>query len=1098
MAEKTIGLKIQLNGVDTIITDIKTFETEIKKAREDLKGLEIGSTQFKKLSSEIGLAESSMLGLIQSTKRLTKEREIEGIGKLGQGIASSFAAATAAVSLFGTESEDVQKAAAAASNLLTLALSARGIAEVKLGAQLVARTIAERAAAAANDLSRVSNLSETASLEASTAAFAANSTAEVANTTVSQANSVATTEGTVIANTNTGAIVTNTAATVGGTAATGFFTNALRVLYTTMAANPYGVIIAAIGLLVTAYLALGKSQQEEIVKLKTIDELRREGLAQTENEITKIQILTSIIQDNNSSLLARQGAYEQLKKLVPELADLTLEEAQNQGILNIAIEREIKLIGLRAEQKAIENFLVQESEEALRKEATERKKRIEDLKEESYWSQFVNGFRVFVLNQAPKLNENQKEINRLEAKGTVGKKDLAKVTKAIVELEGQADNSKKKTKKSTEDATKAEEKRRKEQEELIRVLGERLKIEAQLIGVGVQINDLDNKILKTTEDNVSAAQDYAAQLNELKTVAQLYVELNNQLNESVDFTGTAFDLGQNRLEEYFDKLKEGNLTTQESALEYERLVKSLDNIKKIFALSPEDSKILDEVRLNYKSIFDTVNQFQNVPNVKPPFDAETWEQTLIDYELAIGKLINDPSQIVDPITKNLRRRSDEELAEAKRTAAERFKLLEDSFVKSYVSLKTQEAKVRGDFKNATSKDVQDFEKSASEAAKIAFDNLTKTGESVITFEQGIFQTTEKVKELNKQLSALAPAARAGFLIQNAEEISKQYDLIIPLVENEEEALAEIQLEIQQKTFDERKKYLDATAKLQADLLAQGIDIESLSYEQRLILLEKFLKKSVELTTKTDKDEEEKFKEKLSKIADYFDQFSSYIGEIGSLVQQGFQLQLDQLDINAKKAQESVIGDTEEANQKRLELEEQFQIQKAAIEKKATIRALQVQLVQAIADGASAVLNALSDGGPAAPILAVAAGVISALQIGIIQKQLNQAQSLAGGGLIFGPSHEKGGVYAGGGVNVEGGESVINKVSTVKYGSLLSSINQAGGGNALTSATQNGLMEERLMQAISKTNGQPIRAYVLNSEITNGQAINKRLSELASI
>ena len=101
-------------------------------------------------------------------------------------------------------------------------------------------------------------------------------------------------------------------------------------------------------------------------------------------------------------------------------------------------------------------------------------------------------------------------------------------------------------------------------------------------------------------------------------------------------------------------------------------------------------------------------------------------------------------------------------------------------------------------------------------------------------------------------------------------------------------------------------------------------------------------------------------------------------------------------------------------------------------------------------------------------------------------------------MILGPSHENGGVMVGGGYNLEGGESVINKVSTVQYGNLLSSINQMGGGRAITNSAQNGLMEERLMQAIAKTRNEPIRAYVLNSEITNGQAINKRLSELASL
>jgi hypothetical protein len=45
---------------------------------------------------------------------------------------------------------------------------------------------------------------------------------------------------------------------------------------------------------------------------------------------------------------------------------------------------------------------------------------------------------------------------------------------------------------------------------------------------------------------------------------------------------------------------------------------------------------------------------------------------------------------------------------------------------------------------------------------------------------------------------------------------------------------------------------------------------------------------------------------------------------------------------------------------------------------------------------------------------------------------------------------------------------------------------------------NSLMEERLLQAIAKTRQEPIRAYVLSQEITNSQAINRRLDELSTL
>jgi hypothetical protein len=670
MAEKTIGLRIQLNGLNAVVKDIQTFETEIRKAKEDLKQVEIGSKVFNQLQQEIGLAESQLLGLIQSTKRLTKEREIEGIGKLGQGIASSFAAATAAVSLFGVKDEGVMKAAADAQNLLTLALSARGIAEIKLGAQLVARTIAERAGAAANKLNTVTTIEQTVAVDVNTVSEEVNTGAVVQNTVATRLNSVAT---------GISAAVTNG------------FNATLKALYATLAANPYTAIIAALGLLVSAYILLGSEEEAETVKLKTFNQIRQEGIGQVEKEITKIQILTQIINDNTSSLLARQGAYEELKKLIPDLANLTLDEAQNQGLLNVAIEREIKLIGLRAEAKAIENFMVQESEAALAKENKERKDKIAELKEESYWTQFVNGIRVFYLNKLPVANKNQKELNQLEAQGTVGKKDLFNITKQIVTLQAEQQKQLQGTKKDTKSVTDAEEKRKKQQEELLKVLTDRLKIEAQLIAQTFAIQELDNKILKTTEANVKAAQDYANALNKTKSISELILDLNKQLTPSVDKVGEGFLKGQDYLEEYFNKLKGGRLDTKEAAKAYEELKTSLDGVKKGFTLSAEEEGILDTIRLNYRSIFDTINQFQNIKGVKPPFNADEWEQGLIDYNLALGKLVNDPTKVVDAVSGELRSRNAEEIAEAKRTAAERFKILENSFVQSYVQVQKIEA-----------------------------------------------------------------------------------------------------------------------------------------------------------------------------------------------------------------------------------------------------------------------------------------------------------------------------------------------------------------------------------------------------------------------
>jgi len=77
----------------------------------------------------------------------------------------------------------------------------------------------------------------------------------------------------------------------------------------------------------------------------------------------------------------------------------------------------------------------------------------------------------------------------------------------------------------------------------------------------------------------------------------------------------------------------------------------------------------------------------------------------------------------------------------------------------------------------------------------------------------------------------------------------------------------------------------------------------------------------------------------------------------------------------------------------------------------------------------------------ASILTAIAIVKSAAQVAMIS-----AQEFAQGGVLQGKSHARGGIPTiDGQYEFEGGEAVINKRSTARYGALLSEINQAGGG-----------------------------------------------------
>ena len=954
MAERVIGLRIQLNGLNTVITDIKTLENEIRKAKEDLKEVEIGGPIFNQLAKEISQAETKLIGLQDAAKGISKEKTLEGFGKLGAGISSSFAAATAAVSLFGKESESVQKAATQAQNLLTIALSIRGIAEVKTGAQIVAKTIAEKASTAA------------------------------------------------------------TLATNGAT----------KALYATMAANPYGLILVLVGALVTAYLTLTSATYDAEAAQESYNKVLEDTLYQYDLERAEI----------SSNLALKLKTAELEGKSITEIA--ALKKQANLDTIAL-IDREVDdLVRLRMErQKEISKNITDEKE---------RKTAIQKLSEDFAKEGRRLGLERYKLEQQIKLDE--------------------------IDLQIQLKNN---TQKTTEARKK-----------YIDTLLTELEINSKLLVQNINLTDVDNKIIDSLQKKVEAAKAYASELDKLKTFTQLYKEELDNLNPVQDKLGDIFTYVKGTGENLIESLDNVVYTAKES----KEALKDFDEGIKILAqgLNETDQQLLLDFANNYKELFTTFQLLQQFSGKPLGFKISDFEKVITDLNLLSGKITEDPYK-----------RSAEEIVVAKVTAQERLKTLKKSFTDEYILyLEAQERK-----KGLSEKEIAESRTRLEAISTATFESLTGIGDGLLKFEQGVVLTSQKVIQLNKDLQALAPAARAGFILQNADEITKQYDATIPLVLRNEKELSNLQTEIAKKTFDEKKKYAEAINILQADLLAQGVDIETLTYEQKLILLEKFLGKSVAATTKAAEETKKISKTTIDAISNGLQQFSQLVGQTASLVAQSYAFQLKQLEDSSQRALSQVVGDTEQANQKRIELEKQYQAQKAEIEKRALIKSLQFQLVQAIVDTAQAVVSNLE-----IPPLAIAVGILGAVQVGLIAQQLAYAQSLAGGGIIrmgaggmvMGPSHEYGGVSYAGGVNLEGGESVINRQSSLNYAGLLSQINQSGGGQPIVNNASNSLMEERLVQAISKANQEPIRAYVLNSEITNGQAINRRLNELATI
>ena len=1034
MAEKTIGIRINLNGLNGVVKDIQTLEKFIAEAREDLKQLEIGSQQFNQLSAEISRANGQLQNLNRSAESLSPEKISEGFGKLAGGITSSFAAATAAVSLFGNESESVQKAATQAQNLLTLALSIRGVMEIKTGAQIVARTIAEKAATAAT-------------------------------------------------------LATNTAT---------------KSLYSTLAANPYGALIAAIGLLVSAVVALG-SQTDELGK--SLDELNKKyDDAKTKNldQISTITALRKVILDTTQSEKVRQQGLDDLRKIMPEVTAKTLDEKDAlEQIVNVT-EVYINVLKARANAEVANQVLV-ESTKLLIEEQNK------GLKEQINTVDDVTTFlgALFTLQDAKQARLNAASerygnnlrriyevIATAEQKRDETLQELLKAESKLSEIQNKNIKNEKDRKDALEDTATAQKKYTDAALARIAVENEQLKVLVDTTKKLAEISKIsppDPEVIKRLEEIVNLRKNLIEQemgkpFEEILKASGFKIEANkivSDLNILKDEFGLFYesvrkDLASLALDAQTDVTQFVETT--------DLLINDLERKLKKGLITPEAFKAFVEIRDQYKQFKEII---QGIPNFSQVIGAEGLTKILNnfkDIQVSLGgiqfefvkatgkvkestisqegytKSVNEYNKSIEDLSKNL--------------TSEYLKIFDASGqvnqqITKGLNLTQEQLKQIDEASKKSEKDRQSLIQQLVDSRVEAFKKVVAT---IVEEENQIRGFLFKAQQAQIEGTKIEGEAYRAVILQNLDAVRKFTNTVI----------------------DEKAVEKDQLIELEKSFAKAGIDLTKLTEEEKLKILKEFLekqKKEKEASTQNDK------KITIESVKDAIEQINNLVGRAASVTAQYFAFQLRRLEDENEKAQAQVVGDTEEANKKRLELESQYQKQKAEIEKRAQIRALQFQLAQAIADGAQAVLSVI-----ATPPLAIAVGVLAAAQIALIAQQLSYVQSLAGGGkirmgaggMITGPSHEMGGVSFAGGVNLEGGESVINRQSSLNYGGLLSTINESGGGRPLINNATGSLMEERLLQALAKERNTPIRAYVLSSEITNSQAINKKLDELSTI
>ena len=1071
---KNIALTLTIGGVKQNITNIKELEAAIKSAEEELKGLNIGSESFKRLSTDVKNAKSVLEDFGESVKGQDLEKRVGAFAKVGEGITASFAGAQAAIALFGTESEAVAEAAAKAQAVLTIALAARSAAEGVVAVRTVAANIATYASAAA-------------------------------------ANAA---------------------------------TTATRVLWATLAANPIGAILAVVGALVAAYVALSDSTAEQV---NVQAELNKVNSDEANNLKNSLVILTEF----NSQRDLQRREIEKLVKQYPGFnAFIDKENKLNkQGIEFIKLK--IKQYELEAQAKLITQKIAENSIKILEIEQSSI------LDNVTWYEKLGNVIKSGGQISAGVLADFETGLKNQQAKIKAVTEENERWRKSLGDVYIQTDEVYKQLKpleqtlttqvETEKKLTTAKQNAAKTQEELNAAYKKGV---TSSISFKEQL-DLLTKSFATYEETIKKLENIKVDIPVIEAIkkvkeariaaAQELVDFttsfDKQVNEvippTIDAFGNFFLLFRADLEKAFtqpekdikkfdkiltDGLKDFTVTTQEQRDALVAVTQGYKDIYTLIETRPGFKQVIGQLKDLNVAWDENINatdagygEWFNVLKIFGDLAAATGEYKLEldDTTRKIVKLQFDPvlakknaDETYQEIRKGLFKPVTEDLLNQKLAALEAQKALKGLPATQVEEIRGQIKAVQDAIKLFADKGELDLKiidpKEIQTGVDLIIAEFQKLLGATVKAEQGVLALNLEFDNLAEDLANTTDLGKSlgGIVVKNFETLRKEF--------------LGLRTQAEQEDKDFRDKVLKeegGLAKFKEMLIKKNDKLRYVSEENFIEAYILFKKKEKEVFDETEKSKRTEAEKTLKTLEAVFQQFSTSLNMISSVTQERVRTDLESLKVAEQKALTQVVGDSKTAADKRLEIQAEYEEKRKEIEKRGRISALQFSLVQSIANAAQAITALWTNPFIAAnPILgaiqtAVIAGVTAA-QIGIIQDQISNAQAMRKGGLLKaqggmllrGPSHENGGIpLAQYGVIAEGNEAIINRQSTMNFQGLLSSINQSGGGRPLV---MNNFDDSRIIEALAKQKQTPIRAYVLGSDITNEQMISKRLDDLS--
>ena len=988
-----LGIKVNIEGNQETIRTIEDLESAIRILNDELRETEAGSDRFDEIIGDISKLKAGLRDVNREIEGVDKQQQFELFASSVNGVTGAFLVATSAAQAFGVEGkslEEIQKLQARALALVNVALGVRQVLEAGVKFEMLQRTITEKAA-----------LLQTRALTAAQAAY---------------------------------------------TAVVGTTTGALRALRIALAATGVGAVVVLLGSLI-AKLTETKDETEEVAEgFKTLAEFQDEAAQSAGVEILKIEQLTKVLKDGNTTLKAKEEAYKELQKLVPELSNLTLEQAENEGLLNQAIEDQIALIELRATATALESYLVELEKQkiALEQQRLEGEKLFQSLEQlnqiREIATQILKGGGAATLEQAEaqaRLQLGIEETNETQTESERISQQLLEIQQRIFDLQGRVTT---RTKEQT-DAQKESNEADKEKERLLKEQAKAWDELAKSISKYNSVGDVSEKTIEIVNKLLEEQNELLERNNEIiNPVIERGEDLAQVFDDILNPDIRSFNELRNELGALPNLLR--NAEIQGRVLE--------GRFNGIFTQLPIDLAKLQE-------------GFKVVTSDTENFGDELGQVATQDI-LALSNQISDLLQIQNKLTEAFSAEDRDFLTElAKRTEGQ----------DNLLTITREIAQVRQDgLDNFLSElEIQEQINSVILQRLFGVEQVSDLSEKLIPIYENTSTALTKQSDLWFNINSITSE-----VFKNSDEIYENY-------KEATDVLNDVEFNNLREFIKQNSEDIDGIAEYFKNISEGTTNLtkEQIANINQLI-------KDIQLNNLADN---------IAEVAqDIAQLFTSLSGQISAIVSQQNSLLLEQLAYQEELTLATIGDATEEARKEQERVRKEFAEQRFDIEKRARISELQFSLADSIANGAAAVISALTVAPPAGFILANIVGAITAAQIATINSQIAFTKSqqfiARRGGLLQGADHENGGIMATGGLVLEGGEAIINRNAVSQFSDILSQMSMSTGGRPLAGD------DSRIVEEIRRQNQRPIKTYVLDSDIQEARKINQRLDEISRL